>query len=125
MGAGQDERTAPALISAEHDDLLAQQLLLARKVAQLVGRADRLPISPQQLAHRASRLDAGQLVIGGGGLPSVGRFHRVPPLSFDAHRKTLRFLSRSTLASSTIVRLATFHAPFTFRSTSSRQPESS
>ena len=40
-------------------------------------------------------------------------------------RNTLRFLSRSTFASSTIVRLATFHAPCTLRSKSSRQPDRS
>jgi hypothetical protein len=38
-------------------------------------------------------------------------------------RKTPRFSSSRTLASSTIVRLASFHAPFTLRSKSSRQPE--
>jgi hypothetical protein len=39
--------------------------------------------------------------------------------------KQLRFLSSGTLASSTIVRLATFHALFTYRSKSSQQPERS
>src|SRR6516225_5271462 len=71
----------PPLLVPEHDDVLAQELFLARKVAQLVGRADRLPIAAQEFAHRAARLDAGQLVIGCGGLPSVGRYHCVPPLS--------------------------------------------
>jgi hypothetical protein len=40
------------------------------------------------------------------------------------YRNTLRFLSSSTFASSTIVRRATFHPPSTFRSTSSRHPDS-
>ena len=48
-----------------------------------------------------------------------------PPRDVPPYRKTLRFLSRRTLASSTIVRRATFHAPFTLRSKSSRQPERS
>ncbi len=125
MRAMRVEGADPPLPVAEHDDLLAQQLFLPRKVAQFVRCADRLPVAAHQLAHRAARLDAGQLVIGRRGLPSVCRFHRVPPLCFEPQRKTLRFLSSRTLASSTIVRLLTFHAPFTLRSTSSRQPERS
>jgi hypothetical protein len=61
--------------------------------------------------------------------PNLPRDRLLPIAPFGAgapdYRNTLRFLSRSTLASSTIVRLATFHAPFTWRSTSSRQPERS
>jgi hypothetical protein len=41
----------------------------------------------------------------------------------DGYKKTLRFLSSSTLASSTIVRLATFQPPSVFRNKSSRHPD--
>ena len=32
-------------------------------VAELTRRADRLPIAAEEFAHRAARLDAGQLII--------------------------------------------------------------
>jgi hypothetical protein len=83
------ERADPALLVAEHDDLLAQELFLARQIAQLVRSADRLPVAPHKLAHRASRLDTGQLVIGCGGLASIGRLHRAPPLSPGAEKREL------------------------------------
>src|ERR1700731_157441 len=79
MRAMRVERANPALLVAEDDDFLAEQLLLPRQVLQLVGEAHRLPIAPQQLAHRAARLDAGQLVIRWRNLPSISRFHRSPP----------------------------------------------
>src|SRR6266550_2979245 len=79
MRAMRVERADPALLVAEDDDLLAEELFLPRQIAQLLGQADRLPIAPQQLPHRAARLDAGQLVIGGWCLPSVSRFHRLSP----------------------------------------------
>jgi hypothetical protein len=66
MRAMRIEGADPSLLVAEHDDVLAQQLFLARKLAQFVGGADRLPVAAHQLAHRAARLDAGQLVIGRG-----------------------------------------------------------
>src|SRR5690242_17334210 len=69
---------APSLV-AKDDDLLAEELFLARQILQLLGETDRLPIAAQEFAHRAARLDAGQLVIGWRGLPSVSRFHRLPP----------------------------------------------
>src|SRR5205085_11609750 len=80
MRAMRVERADSALLVAEQDDLLAEQLLLARQIFQLLGEADRLPIAAQEFAHRAARLDEGQLVIGWRGLPSISRFHRLPPL---------------------------------------------
>src|SRR4051812_7917408 len=56
MRAMRLERADPALLVAEEDDFLAQQLLLPRQILQLLGQADRLPIAAQQLAHRAARL---------------------------------------------------------------------
>ena len=79
MRAMRVEGADPPLLVAEHDNLLAQKLFLPRKVAQFVGSADRLPVAPHQLAHRAARLDAGKLVIGRQGLSSIRRFHRIPP----------------------------------------------
>src|SRR5207248_4782656 len=79
MRAMRLERADPALLVAEQDDLLAEELFLARQILQLLGEADRLPITAQEFAHRAARLDAGQLVIGWRGLPSISRFHRLPP----------------------------------------------
>src|SRR6266478_5225372 len=84
MRAMRLERADPALLVAEQDDLLAEELLLARQIFQLLGEADRLPITAQEFAHRAARLDAGQLVIGWRGLPSISRFHRLPPISVVA-----------------------------------------
>ena len=81
MRAMRIEGADPPLPVAEHDNRLAQELFLARHLVQLVERADRLPVAAHQLAHRAARLDAGGLVIRCGSLPSVGRFHRIPPLS--------------------------------------------
>ena len=66
------ERADPALLVAKDDDLLAQQLFLARQIAKLVRRAHGLPIAAHQFAHRAARLDAGQLVIGSRNLRSIG-----------------------------------------------------
>src|SRR5207237_10227052 len=68
-----------ALLVAEHDDLLAQKLLLAGQVTQLVRGAGRLPVAAHQFAHRAALLDAGEFVIGRRRLPSIGRFHGLPP----------------------------------------------
>src|SRR2546423_1695640 len=79
MRAMRVERADPALLVAKEDDLLAEELFLPRQIAQLLGQADRLPIAAQEFAHRAARLDAGQLVIGGWDLTSISRFHRMPP----------------------------------------------
>src|SRR5205823_14566600 len=79
MRAMRIERADPALLVAKDDDLLAEQLLLPRQVLQLLGQTDRLPITAQEFAHRAARLDAGQLVIRRWDLPSISRFHRTPP----------------------------------------------
>src|SRR6266513_1957236 len=78
MRAMRVERADPALLVTEQDDLLAEELLLARQIFQLLGEAHRLPITAQEFAHRAARLDAGQLIIGWRGLPSISRFHRLP-----------------------------------------------
>ena len=108
MRAMRVEGADPPLLVAEHDNLLAQQLFLPRKVVQFVGSADRLPVAAQEFTHRAAWLDAGQLVIGYGALPSIGRFHRVPPPSpgaavapcrrraCDVNRRTRYFQFRVT-----------------------------
>src|SRR3954463_244080 len=85
MRAMRLERADPALLVAEQDDLLAEELFLARQVLELVGKADRLPITAQEFAHRAARLDAGQFVIGRRDPPSISRFHRAPPVSRSGH----------------------------------------
>ena len=72
MRAMRVERADPALLVTEQDDLLAEELLLARQVVQFVRGADRLPITAHQFAHRAALLDAGELVIGRRRLASVG-----------------------------------------------------
>src|SRR5205085_12278716 len=87
MRAMRVERADSALLVAEQDDLLAEQLFLARQIFQLLGEADRLPITAQEFAHRAARLDTGQLVIGWRGLPSISRFHRLPPSAPRNSRK--------------------------------------
>src|SRR5205085_5071597 len=79
MRAMRVERADPALLVAEDDDLLAEELLLPRQICQLLGKTDRLPIAAQQFAHRAAGLNGGQLVIGWRGLPSISRFHRLSP----------------------------------------------
>jgi hypothetical protein len=66
------ERADPASAAAKYDDLLAQQLDLFRQVAQLVRGTDRLPMAAHQFAHRAARLDAGQLVVRSRKLPAIG-----------------------------------------------------
>src|SRR5205807_8222499 len=72
MRAMRVERADPAVLVAKDDDLLAQQLFLPRQVAEFVRRADRLPVPAQEFAHRAARLDAGQLVIRSRNLRSIG-----------------------------------------------------
>src|SRR5712664_2217390 len=79
MRAMRVERADPASFVAEQDDLLAEELLLARQVAQFVRGADRLPITAHQFAHRAALLDAGQFIVGWRRLASIGRFHGLPP----------------------------------------------
>ena len=59
------------LLVAEDDEFLAEQLYLPWQILQLVRGAHRLPIAAQEFAHRASRLDACQLVIRWRCLPSV------------------------------------------------------
>src|SRR5260221_6918365 len=88
MGAMRLERADPARLVAEHDDLLAEELFLPRQIAQLVREAHRLPIAAQQFAHRAARLDAGQLEIGRRDLPSISRFHRTPPCPAGMNPRT-------------------------------------
>src|SRR5947207_3174676 len=87
MRAMRVECADPALLVAEQNDLLAEELLLARQIFQLLGEADRLPVAAEELAHRAARLDAGQPVIGWRGLPSISRFHRLPPLRSGESRR--------------------------------------
>src|ERR1700730_9418611 len=72
------ESTDAALLVAEDDKLLTQQLHFLRQIAELVRGAHRLPIATQELTHRASLLDAGQLIVWWRCLPSVGRFHHSP-----------------------------------------------
>jgi hypothetical protein len=72
MRAMRVERADPALLVAKEDDLLAEELHLLRQVAELVRGAHRLPIAAHQFAHRAARLDAGQLVIRSRNLCSIG-----------------------------------------------------
>src|SRR5437764_10196756 len=79
MRAMRVERADPALLVAEQNDLLAEELFLARQVLQLLGQTRGLPIAAQELAHRAARLDGGQLVIGGWDLTSISRLHRLSP----------------------------------------------
>jgi hypothetical protein len=59
MRAVRIEGADPPLLVAKHDNLLAQELFLAGKVAEFIGGADRLPVAAQEFAHRAARLDAG------------------------------------------------------------------
>src|ERR1700676_2215418 len=86
MRAMRVERADAALLVAKDDDLLAQELFLPRQIAKLIGGAHRLPIAAQEFAHRAPRLDAGQLVIGSRNLRSIGCFHDSPP---GRHRPAL------------------------------------
>ena len=65
------ERTDAPLLVAEDDEFLAEQFYLLRQIAKLIRRADRLPIAAQEFAHRAPRLDAGQLIVRWRCLPSV------------------------------------------------------
>ena len=69
------ERSYTPLLVAEDDELLAEQFHLLRQIAELFRGADRLPVAAQEFTHRASRLDAGQLIVRWRCLPSVGRFH--------------------------------------------------
>src|SRR2546425_9450438 len=73
------EGADPALLIAEQHDLFAQQLSLLWQISQLVRGADRLPISSQQLTHRAPRLDACQFEVWLRCLPSIRRFHHCLP----------------------------------------------
>src|ERR1700745_1962415 len=91
------EGAGSPLFVAEQDDLLAQELFLPRKVAQFLRRADRLPVAAHQLAHRAARLDAGQLVIGRQALPPVRRFHCVPPTPAGRRGFARKGAARATL----------------------------
>src|SRR5712671_4927912 len=88
MRAMRLERADPALLVAEDDDLLAEELLLPRQVLELVGQAHRLPIAAQQFAHRAARLNASQLVIRRWHLTSISRFHRTPPCPAGMNPRT-------------------------------------
>ena len=72
MRAMRVERADAALPVAKDDDVFGEQSDFFRQIAEFVRGADRLPIAPQEFAHRAARLDAGQLVIGSRGLPSIG-----------------------------------------------------
>ena len=81
MRAMRIEGAGSTFLVAEHDNLFAQKFFFPRKVAQFVGSAHGLPVAPHQLAHSTVWLDTGQLVIRHRALPSVGRSHRLPPLS--------------------------------------------
>src|SRR5215472_5714549 len=72
------ERADATLLVAEQHDLLAEELFFPRQVLQLFGEAGGLPIPAQEFAHRATRLDGRQLVIGRRNLASISRFHRMP-----------------------------------------------
>src|SRR6516165_9691591 len=74
------EGADPSLLVAKQHDLLAQQFHLLRQVTNLVRGAGGLPISAQQLTHRAARLNTGQLVVRRRCLSSIRRFHHLPPV---------------------------------------------
>src|ERR1700730_5862019 len=68
-----------ALFVTKDHQLLAEQLHLLWQIVELVRGAHRLPIATQEFTHRASWLDAGQLVVRWRYLPSVSRFHHCLP----------------------------------------------
>src|SRR5690348_7454540 len=74
------ESSDAALFVTKDHQLLAEQLHLLRQILKLVRGAHRLPIPAQQFTHRASLLDAGQLIVWWRCLPSVGRFSSLPPM---------------------------------------------
>ena len=56
------KRADAPLLVAEDDHLLAEDFHFLGQVAKLIGGANRLPITPQQLAHRTSGFDDGEVV---------------------------------------------------------------
>src|SRR6202022_2598960 len=73
------EGSDAALFVTKDHQLLAEQLHLLWQIVELVRGAHRLPIATQEFTHRASWLDAGQLVVRWRRLPSVSRFHHCLP----------------------------------------------
>ena len=54
------EQAGPAMAVAEQDQILAERAHLARHVAGVGRKADRVPVAPQQFPHRGAAADRGQ-----------------------------------------------------------------
>src|SRR5205807_5516887 len=83
-----DEPGPPGAV-AEQDEVLAERAHRFRRRAGVGGQPDRMPIAPQQLAHRRAAADLGQVAVVGRGpaLVAAARAdvlarHALPPLRF-------------------------------------------
>ena len=89
MAAAGMEQAQPAVAVAKQDQILAERAELAGNVGGVGRKADRVPVAPQQFAHRRAAADLGQLGAGGGRLHGIGGAEIAIPLG-DVHRRFLR-----------------------------------
>ena len=61
MTAARMQQPRPALAVAKQDEVFAERAHLARRIAGIGGKSDRVPVAAQQLAHRLAASDLDQL----------------------------------------------------------------
>jgi hypothetical protein len=72
MRAVRVDQAGPAGLVAKQDQVLAQHPHLARRVAGVGRGADRVPVAPEQFAHRRAGADLGQLLAVARLRPAIG-----------------------------------------------------
>ena len=84
------QQAGAAVSVAEQDQIFAQDAHFPGDIGGVGDEPDRMPVAPQQLAHRRAAADRGELGAGGGRLQGVGGAEIAIPLR-DGHG---RFPSR-------------------------------
>src|SRR5581483_8182461 len=86
VAAARVQEAGAAVPVAEQDQILAQDAHFSGDIGGVGGEPDRMPVAPQQLAHRRAAADRGELGPGGGLLQSVGSAEIAIPLG-DGHAR--------------------------------------
>ena len=89
MAAAGVQQAGAAVPVAEQDQILAQHAHFSGDIGGVSGEADRVPVAPQQFAHRRAAGDRRQLGPGRGRLQGIGRAEIAIPLG-DIHAVSSR-----------------------------------
>ena len=96
VAAARMKQSGAAMTVAKQDEILTQRADFTGNIGGVSRETNRVPIAPQQFAHRRTPTDLGQFRSGCGGPHGVGGAEIAIPLA-DVHRGFLRIHSLSAL----------------------------